>query len=122
MKILLLTLGTRGDIQPYVALGRVLRQRGHEVTMCASEGFRTFIEGHGLGYAYMNNDVIELVNSEQGRRAMGSSRGFRGTVRWMLEAPKVFKKLFARTLRDEWAAAQGAEGIVYNPGAVGGFH
>jgi sterol 3beta-glucosyltransferase len=31
MKIALLTLGTRGDVQPYAVLGHALKQRGHQV-------------------------------------------------------------------------------------------
>ncbi len=31
MKIALLTLGTRGDVQPYAVLGKALKDRGHEV-------------------------------------------------------------------------------------------
>ena len=33
MKIAILTLGTRGDVQPYAVLGQALRQRGHEVIL-----------------------------------------------------------------------------------------
>ncbi len=33
MKILILTIGTRGDVQPYVALGRALMESGHEITI-----------------------------------------------------------------------------------------
>ena len=34
MNILILTIGTRGDVQPYVALGKGLRAAGHDVTIC----------------------------------------------------------------------------------------
>ena len=33
MKIMIMTIGTRGDVQPYVALGRALMESGHEVTI-----------------------------------------------------------------------------------------
>jgi sterol 3beta-glucosyltransferase len=33
MKIALLTLGTRGDVQPYAVLGQALKERGHDVTL-----------------------------------------------------------------------------------------
>jgi sterol 3beta-glucosyltransferase len=36
MHIFILTLGTRGDVQPYVALGRGLIKAGHQVTICTS--------------------------------------------------------------------------------------
>ncbi len=122
MRILMLPLGTRGDIQPFVALGRALRNTGHEVTVCTSASFASWIEGHGLGYAHMNNDIIDLVNSEAGRRAMEPSGGVLGLPRRLAEASRRFKAIYRRTLAEEWKAAQGAQVLIYNPGAVGGYH
>ena len=122
MRAFLLTLGTRGDVQPFVALGREMQRRGHEVTVCTSSGFAPFIEGCGLRYAYLNNDILELVDSEAGRRAMEESRSLLGSLRWMAEAARLFKPIFRRTLAEQWEAAQGAEAIVYHPQAVGGYH
>lgn len=50
MKILIVTLGTRGDVQPYVALARGLQDRGHEVTIGTSALFRDFITGNGIAF------------------------------------------------------------------------
>lgn len=69
MRVLLLTLGTRGDVQPFLALGKGLQRAGHDVTICASSSFAPWITGHGLGYAHLNNDVADLVSSEAGQRA-----------------------------------------------------
>ena len=40
MQILILTVGTRGDVQPYVALGKGLLQAGHDVTICTCARLR----------------------------------------------------------------------------------
>ena len=121
MRLFLLTLGTRGDVQPFVALGRALQGRGHEVTVCTSSGLAPFVEGYGLRYAYLNNDILDLVNSDAGRRAV-SETGVLGSLRWMAEAARLFKPIFRRTLAEEWEAARGAEAIIYHPQAVGGYH
>ncbi|MCP3872601.1 MAG: hypothetical protein GY699_05515, partial [Desulfobacteraceae bacterium] len=39
MKILIATIGTRGDVQPYIALGRALMESGHEITICTCAHF-----------------------------------------------------------------------------------
>jgi hypothetical protein len=39
MKITILTLGTRGDVQPYVALARELMKNGHEPLICTGKSF-----------------------------------------------------------------------------------
>lgn len=121
MKILLLTLGTRGDVQPFVALGRRLQGRGYEVSLCTCRGMASLVEGHGLRYAHLNNDILELAGSETGRRAV-SETGVLGSLRWMAEAARLFKPIFRRTLAEEWEAARDAEAIVYHPQAVGGYH
>ena len=122
MRILVLTLGTRGDIQPFVALGKGLQSAGHDVTLCTSSSFAPWIEGHGLGYAHMNNDIVDLVNSDAGRESLEGSGGVLGLPKRMLEASKRFKTIFRRALAEEWEAAQGAEALVYHPQAVGGYH
>src|SRR5690349_2758304 len=103
MRILLLRLGTRGDVQPFVALGRELRGRGHDVSLCTCCGMAPFVEGHGLRYAHLNNDILDLANSETGRGAM-SETGALGSLRRMVRAARLSKPMFRRTLAEEWKA------------------
>jgi sterol 3beta-glucosyltransferase len=51
MKVVLAPVGTRGDVQPLVALGLRLRQRGHTVLVSAPVNFASFVAGYGLLYA-----------------------------------------------------------------------
>jgi sterol 3beta-glucosyltransferase len=37
MQICVLTVGTRGDVQPYLALGTALRAAGHAVTLATAK-------------------------------------------------------------------------------------
>lgn len=122
MRILLLVLGTRGDVQPLVALGKKLRAAGHDVAVCASASFAPWIEGHGLAYAYMNNDIVDLINSDAGRKAIEGAGGVAGLPKRLLESSRQFKTIFRRALVEQWEAAQGAQLIIYNPNAVGGYH
>lgn len=48
MRILLSTIGSRGDVQPLVALGLQLKELGQEVHMCVPPDFRDWIEGFGI--------------------------------------------------------------------------
>ena len=122
MRILLLTIGTRGDVQPFIALGQRLKQNGHDVALCTSSSFSSFVERQGLEYRYLNNDLVELAQGETGRRAMEESGSLAGRLRWMAEAARLFKPIFRKTLKEEWEVAQDAEVIIYNPQSVGGFH
>ena len=44
MKVALMTVGTRGDVQPFVALALGLEARGHRVTLAAPPNARSFVE------------------------------------------------------------------------------
>lgn len=48
MRVLLSTIGSRGDVQPLVALALELKTLGHEVRMCVPPDFREWIEGLGI--------------------------------------------------------------------------
>jgi vancomycin aglycone glucosyltransferase len=48
MRVLLSTIGSRGDVQPLVALALELRVLGQEVRLCVPPDFREWIEGLGL--------------------------------------------------------------------------
>ena len=48
MRVLLSTIGSRGDVQPVVALALQLRALGQEVRLCVPPDFREWIEGVGI--------------------------------------------------------------------------
>jgi vancomycin aglycone glucosyltransferase len=48
MRVLLSTIGSRGDVQPLVALGKALTSLGQEVRLCVPPDFREWIEGLGM--------------------------------------------------------------------------
>jgi sterol 3beta-glucosyltransferase len=43
MNILIITIGSRGDVQPYVALGVGLQAAGHRVTIATLASFAAFV-------------------------------------------------------------------------------
>jgi vancomycin aglycone glucosyltransferase len=48
MRILLSTIGSRGDVQPLVALALQLKTLDHEVRLCVPPDFQPWIGGFGL--------------------------------------------------------------------------
>lgn len=112
-RVLLLTSGTRGDVQPFVALGRGLRREGFNVRLCAHARFQGFVEGHGLEYAHMDDGLLELADT-QGGRALTEGKGN------VFAAVRAMQPVFARTLRDAEHAAEGCDLIVYHPKAMAG--
>ena len=56
-----LTIGSRGDIQPYIALGLGLMNLGHTVTIVTHEEYRDWIVGFGLSHRSAGGDPGALM-------------------------------------------------------------
>src|SRR4249920_385355 len=61
MRVLLSTIGSRGDVQPLVALALQLRQLGQEVRLCVPPDFRNWIEGLGLPVTTIGPELRPLT-------------------------------------------------------------
>jgi UDP:flavonoid glycosyltransferase YjiC (YdhE family) len=57
MKIIIPTIGTRGDVQPYIALALGLQAAGHTVTLATHPCMRGLVEGYAVGFAPMGPDI-----------------------------------------------------------------
>lgn len=69
MRLLIVAVGSRGDVAPYTGLGAGLRDRGHTVTVAAHEPFEQLVRGAGLEFAPLSGDVRALIAvPEDGRR------------------------------------------------------
>jgi len=117
MNVAILTLGTRGDVQPYVALGAGLAEAGYEVTLVTGKGLEGFVAGRGLRFAALDVDPLELAQSQEGRAALRSPRAALRVARGLMPAMR-------RMLVDEWEAVVSleADALVYHPAALGGYH
>ena len=63
MRVLLSTIGSRGDVQPLVALAIELKALGQEVRMCVPPDFRDWIEGLGVEVTPIGPDVRKYAAS-----------------------------------------------------------
>lgn len=67
MNIGIFTYGTRGDLQPYVALALGLMDKGHKVTLSATEDFKNFVEGFGVTFQPLWGNAETMMNSKEGQ-------------------------------------------------------
>lgn len=111
-------------MQPYVALGRGLAARGHSVSVCASATFSAFIKEHGLGYAHLNDDLIRLMHSEEGKRAMENTGNWFQAIRTGRRLLRKIGPMQRRLLRDSWDSTQACKPdlILFHPKAFGAAH
>lgn len=77
MKIILTAIGTQGDIEPFLAVGKILKEKGHQVICAFSEQFRELTESNELEFASLGSKLFDLNNSNAGKIAMGGGKGLK---------------------------------------------
>ncbi|MEM0914594.1 MAG: glycosyltransferase [Planctomycetota bacterium] len=113
MRIRVLAIGTRGDVQPYVALSKALIARGHDVRIGGPDNFASWVEGHGVGYVPLGFDMQVLLDHPLVKRLMsGNPFVIPGLIR------RVMLPMLRTSFDKMWEAARDAEVIVYHPKAT----
>ena len=106
MRCAILAIGTRGDVQPLVALGAGLRRAGVDVTFATHRDFEPLARAHGFEYRPLTGNPVRFYNGAGGY-----------ALQERLRDPDVFTRFFdhylsqffERILHDSWEAARGAD-------------
>lgn len=112
MKITILALGSRGDVQPLVALGAGLQFNGFEVRVAADIVFETFVRDSGLDFFPIRLNPKQLL-AHLSAKAASHSRD--SPVRWQLDFGRAIEPLVLKMGADCWVACQGTDAILYSP-------
>lgn len=110
----LLTIGSRGDVQPYIALAKGLMKEGHNVTIATHSEFQEWVESHGITFKEIAGDPTELMSLMVSHGSM--------SVAFIKEASVKFKGWINELLATSWQACQGADILIESPSAMGGVH
>ncbi|MBT4843286.1 MAG: glycosyltransferase, partial [Anaerolineae bacterium] len=73
MKIILTSIGTRGDIEPFLAIGKILKEKEHQVICAFSEQFRELTESCDIEFASLGRKNDDVLESDANRTVMGGS-------------------------------------------------
>lgn len=118
MLITMLTTGTRGDTQPFMALGLELKKKGYRVRIAASEAYQDFIESYGFEYAMLRGDVSKIIESGAADDAINADNPLKFFS--SLKNEKMMG-MMVNIQKDLHKACKGAGAIVYHPGAAIGY-
>jgi sterol 3beta-glucosyltransferase len=110
VRVALLTVGSRGDVQPMVALGVGLQEAGHEVRLATHPRFEALVSRHGLEFARLAEGHLSRgAETEQGRRWMeADSRRLPAAIGFLRDARSVARE----RLTDAARACEDAEAVV----------
>src|SRR5262245_10375208 len=109
MRAVLITSGSRGDVQPLVALGRALQATGHSVCLASHATFASFVREHGLEFAALAGDMEALMRSEVGQALLEAGAN---PLRAFRQLARIVRELAGPYLADTLAACRGADLLV----------
>ncbi len=66
-KLMLIGMGSRGDVQPLIVLGEALKEAGYDVVLVAGSNFQAWVEERGLAFLPLTTDMEMLMNSPEGK-------------------------------------------------------
>ncbi|KAG6891346.1 hypothetical protein C0992_008461 [Termitomyces sp. T32_za158] len=114
MHFVCLTIGSRGDVQPYIALGLGLIKEGHRVTIVTHEEYREWILSFNIGHRTAGGDPGALMKLSVENK-MFSPDFFR-------ESLTKFRPWLDQLLVDSWIACRDADVLLESPSAMAGVH
>ncbi len=92
MRILLITLGSRGDVQPFTVIGSRLKAAGHAVHIAADTGFSQMIIDAGLTHHPLPMNFEQIIQDPDMQAAITS---FSGKVKAFSIATEMMNKQFS---------------------------
>ncbi|WP_082006045.1 glycosyltransferase [Ensifer sp. ZNC0028] len=118
MRISIHVYGTRGDVQPYLALAKRLLSGGHEVQLVGPRRYAYLAFRHRVQYQPLPNDMLDLLDTTAGRRAVG------GGIMASFMLLKHVRGFVDDLLKDEWQAAHDfwPDLIIFHPKSIASPH
>tara|TARA_R110002126_G_scaffold291569_1_gene453777 strand:- start:72551 stop:73813 length:1263 start_codon:yes stop_codon:yes gene_type:complete len=122
--ILLLTYGTRGDVEPYLALALGLQKAGFRPVLATSERFQSWIATFGIEVYPLTDAVLALIETDAGKTMIEGTQGRWTRLKSGLELTRKSGPLNGQLVRDCWQAAQHIQPdlIVFHPKAFAAPH
>lgn len=114
LRITCLTIGSRGDVQPYIALCKGLLAEGHKPKIATHAEFEPWIRKHGIDFAPVDGDPAELM------RICVENGMF--TYSFLREASLKFRGWIDDLLSSAWRSCQGSDLLIESPSAMAGVH
>lgn len=110
MIITIFAAGSRGDIQPCVALSKGLMQAGYRVRLAAPEDFAGFVWEHRVDFYPLRGDVQKIMTSDTGRKFMET--GGANPIKSIRAIRTMIGPVVMQMAEDAYAACRDTDAII----------
>ena len=114
MRIVIIAPGSRGDVQPYIALGKGLQNAGHSIRLVSHSNFETLVTSYGLEFWSFGNDVRDAVENSEMQELTEKGN-------FLLLMAKMAKEAEREALRFAEGGLQAAQGMDVVLAGIGGL-
>lgn len=114
MRIAMIAMGSRGDIQPYIALGKGLKAVGHRVRLITHENFEGLVSAYGLEFCPMKGNVQAFMEDPENRQLLESGNFLAINAR----TAKASQRAAVDWAEGSLAACQGVELLIAGVGGL----
>lgn len=127
MRVVIYANGTRGDVQPFVALAVGLQRAGHDVRLCTLEFYQELVQSWGVEFASLGKGDPKLWSQQETTRdyveanRRGIGRTFQ-SISLTLQSIRDAWHMMEGFLADSWQAGQDAEVVIGSLFAVSAYH
>ncbi len=114
MRLSIVAVGSRGDVQPYLALGLGLQKAGHQIQICADRLFEKFVTSAGLSFTPITAAPVNMMQENLSRQG--------GPVKLLGWLKHHFRPLARSFFADLATATTQTDAILYSTLAFAGYH
>jgi sterol 3beta-glucosyltransferase len=112
MNITLMAFGSRGDVQPFLALAVALRERGHSVTLAAPADFEAQINAYGIPYIRVPISNMEVLQQETTKEVTRKGITPATLIAFWREVIPEFKRALHTTTQEVAETAKNADLLI----------
>jgi sterol 3beta-glucosyltransferase len=112
-RLVIMALGSRGDVQPAVALGVGLAQAGYTVRIASYAQFEPLARQYGLGFHPIEGDITAILQSDGGREMLNS----RNPLKLVRVIRQSLRETYDQAISDLLEACEGTD-LIVSLGAV----
>ena len=114
MRIAIIATGSRGDIQPYIALGKGLKDSGNTVRFVTHQNFDTLVTAYGLEFWPVEDSVQDIVQDQDMRERIEKGN----FLLLMAQMAKEAQRGALHLAESSFAACQGADLLLAGMGGI----
>jgi sterol 3beta-glucosyltransferase len=120
MKIAITTLGTRGDLQPFIALALGLKDAGYDVVLISAKNEEEFVKSYGLKFFPLNVDIQKIMEGSEIQEMTKGDNPIK-FITSHINGSRKLKQSMVLTQNEIWSACEGSDVIIFHPGMPIGY-